>query len=192
MRTAAAIAFVLSLTAVQPSFAAISPQPVQAAPPAADPEKDGAAQAVAAFVNCAHYNGDVATIRKWAAESNMAEAPPDQAKSFLLGKPGKAYGGDTPSGQLILASEDDGVCSVFAGHADGKLVVQGFETWLKQNNFTYAQPRPIRHVGNGGLTVVSRNYSIRGQGEPWHAVISTTTGGKSAFEAVLTAYRAKH
>jgi hypothetical protein len=93
---------------------------------------------------------------------------------------------------LILASEDDGVCSVFAGHADGKLVLQGFEAWLTQNGFTFSPPHLIHHSGKAGLTVVSRNYTIRGQGVPWHAVISITTAGKSQFEAVLTAYRAKH
>jgi hypothetical protein len=192
MRTSALLAAV-ALIAAQPSFAAISPQSIQAAAPVVDVEKDGAAQAVAIFVNCAHYDGDVATIRKWVAQANLAEAPPEEAKPFLLGKTGKAYGGDTPAGQLILASQDDGVCSVFAGHADGKLVLQGFETWLTQNGFTFSPPHPIHHSGKGGLTAVSRNYSIRGgQGEPWHAVISITTGGKSTFEAVLTAYRAKH
>jgi hypothetical protein len=183
----------IALMATQPSFAAIAPQTVKAASPAVDVEKDGAAQAVAIFLKCAHYGGDVSGIRNWAAQAGMAEAPPDQAKPFLLGKSGNAYGGDTPSGQLILASEDDGVCSVFAGHAEGGLVLQGFETWLTQNNFKFSKPEPIHHSGKGGLTVVSRNYSIRGgEGAPWHAVISITTGGKSQFEAVLTAYRAKH
>ncbi|HUB85979.1 MAG TPA: hypothetical protein VL971_09820 [Rhizomicrobium sp.] len=182
-----------ALIAAQPSFAAISPQTTktQAAAPKADPEKDGAAQAVAIFLNCAHFGGDVAALRNWAAQSGLAEAPPDQATPFLLGKGGKVFGGDTPSGQLILASEDDGVCSVFAGHADGKLVLQGFEDWLKQNGFTFSSPHPIHHSGKGGLTAVSRNYAIHGQGELWHAVITITTGGKSQFEAVLTAYRNK-
>jgi hypothetical protein len=191
-----ALALAAALTAAQPSFAAIAPQTVQApAAPAThvpDVEKDGAAQAVAIFLNCAHFGGDVEGIRGWAAQAGMAEAPPEQAKVFLLGKTGKAYGGDTPTGQLILASADDGVCSVFAGHAEGKAVLQGFETWLGQNGFTFSQPHPIHHSGRGGLTVSSRNYLVRGQGEPWHAVISITTGGKSPFEAVLTAYRPKH
>ncbi len=189
-----AILLAIALTAAQPSLAAISPQPVKAVPPATgtDIEKDGGAQALAVFINCVHYDGDVATIRKWATESNMAEAPPEQAKPFLLGKTGKAYGGDTPSGQLILASQDDGVCSVFAGHADGKLLVQGFEDWLGQNGFKFSRPLTTRHSGKSGLSVTSRNYAVHGQGDPWHAVISITTGGKSPFEAVLTAYRNKH
>jgi hypothetical protein len=188
-----AILFAAALMAAQPSFAAIAPQTTRApATSKPDPEKYGAAQALAIFLNCAHFGGDVAGIRNWAAQVGMAEAPPDQAKPFLLGKSGKAYGGDTLSGQLILASEDDGVCSVFAGHAQGNLVLQGFETWLTQSNFKFSKPEPIHHSGRGGLTVVSRNYSIRGPGEPWHAVISITTGGKSVFEAVLTAYRPKH
>ena len=185
----------VALIAAQPSFAAIAPQTTQApaAAPKAEPEKDGAAQAIAVFLNCAHFGGDVDAIRNWAAQSGMAEAPPDQAKPFLLGKSGKAYGGDSPSGRLILASEDDGVCSVFAGHADGKTVLQGFEDWLKQNNFTYSKPLVTHHAGKAGLTVISRNYTIHGaEGTPWHAVISITTGGKSPFEAILTAYRSKH
>jgi hypothetical protein len=187
-----AIVFAAALIAAQPSFAAIAPLSAPTAAPAVDVEKDGATQAVAIFLNCAHFGGDVSGIRNWAAQTGMAEAPADQAKPFLLGKSGKAYGGDTAVGQLILTSQDDGVCSVFAGHAQGKLVLQGFETWLKQNNFAFLPPHPIHHSGRGGLTVVSRNYSIRGEGGPWHAVISITTGGKSQFEAVLTAYRAKH
>jgi hypothetical protein len=193
MMRISAIALTAALIAAQPCLASISPTPVQAAAPATDVEKDGAAQALAIFVSCVHYNGDVDLIRKWASESNMAEAPAEQAKSFLLGKPGKVYGGDTPVGQLILASEDNGVCSVFAGHADGRFLRESFELWLKQNGFTFAQAAPIHHEGKGGLTAVSRNYSIHGgQDAPWHAVITITTGGRAPFEAILTAYRPKH
>ena len=118
-RTRTILFVVAALTVAQPAMAAISP-PADVAKPAADMEKDGAAQAVAIFLNCAHFGDDVSGLRKWAAQAGMAEAPPDQAKPFLLGKSGNAYGGNTPSGELILASQDNGVCTVFAGHAEGK------------------------------------------------------------------------
>jgi hypothetical protein len=186
-----AILLAIALIAAQPVFAAV-PSPTGQTAPAADLEKDGAAQAVAIFLNCAHYGNDVSGVRKWATQNGFAEAPPDQAKPFLLGKAGKTYGGNTPSGELVLASQDDGVCTVFAGHAEGKRVLRTFETLLTQNGFTFSHAHPIEHSGRGGLVVVSRNYSVRGKGVPWHAVISITTAGASRFEAVLTAYRAKH
>lgn len=183
----AAAVFVVSLAfAANPSKAA----PAKPAPQAPhDIEKDGAAQAVAVFLNCAHFGRDVSGLRDWAKQTGLVEAPPDRAKTFLMGKAGKAFGGSTPSGDLVVASQDSGTCTVYAGHADSTDVVRGFEAWLGQNNFKFTPPKPKTRNAKSGVTIVSHEYAIRGEGGRWHAVISTIEPGKARFEAILTAYR---
>ena len=191
-----AVAFSLALATVSPAFAAApATKPVVAKPAAAKPapqidvEKTGAIHSLAVFLNCAHYGADVSGARAWIAQSGLKEAPADLAKPFLMGKPGKVYGGSGDTGDLVIASRDNGSCTVFVGHADGNGIVNAFELWLKQNNFTFKAPKTIKRKPKSGPETLTRDYSIKGDGGPWHAVITLAEPGKARFEAVMTSYR---
>ncbi|HEY2035351.1 MAG TPA: hypothetical protein VGH02_16840 [Rhizomicrobium sp.] len=189
-----AIVLSLSLATVSPAFAAPPPKPAPAktAPqkpvPQIDVEKTGAIHSLAVFLDCAHYGSDVTGARGWIVQSGLKEAPADIAKPFLMGKPGKVYGGSTDTGDLVIASRDNGSCSVFVGHADGNGLINAFELWLKQNNFTFKAPKTIKHKGKGGFETISRDYAIKGEGGRWHAVFTLAEPGKARFEAIMTAY----
>jgi hypothetical protein len=190
-----ALVFALACAVASPVFAAApsKPAPAKAAPakpaPQLDVEKTGAIESVAVFINCAHYGSDVDGARKWIAQSGLKEAPADLAKPFLMGKPGKVYGGSSDTGDLVIASRDNGSCTVFIGHADGNGLVNAFELWLKQNNFAFRTPKTVKHAAKAGFRTETRDYAIKGEGGPWHAVITLAEPGKTRFEAVMTAYR---
>jgi hypothetical protein len=146
----------------------------------------GAAQAALMFSSCMRYSGDIAGLRTWATGAGLKEAPASDAKPYLLGHSGQVFGGSTQAGGVVIASQDDGGCSLFADHADAAALVQDFEGALKQANFTFAAPKRTTRNGKDGMTVVSRDYHIRQDKGRWHVVISTSTPGKSRFEAVMT------
>ena len=196
MRPAALIVF--AMLAAGSSFAApAKPLPARAAPqkpqPAVDIEKTGAVHSLAVFLTCAHYGDDVSGARSWIAQSGLKEAPADLAKPYLMGKTGKVYGGSTDTGDLVIASRDNGSCTVFVGHADGNGLINAFELWLKQNNFTFRTPKTVKRTDKkSGLETDTRDYSIKGDSGRWHAVFTLAEPGKARFEAVMTAYRNKH
>ncbi|HEY8947686.1 MAG TPA: hypothetical protein VIM56_02255 [Rhizomicrobium sp.] len=190
-----AFGFALAFAIATPVFAA-APKPPVAKPapakpaPQIDVEKTGAIHSLAVFLNCAHYGNDVSGARGWIVQSGLKEAPADLAKPFLMGKPGKVYGGSSDTGDLVIASRDNGSCSVFVGHADGNGLVNAFELWLKQSNFTFKAPKTVKHRDKkSGLKTETRDYSIRGDSGRWHAVFSLAEPGKARFEAIMTAYR---
>jgi len=151
-----------------------------------DAEQAGAAQAASMFSYCMRYSGDISGLRGWAAQAGLKEASGDDAKPYLLGHSGRAFGGDTPSGGVIIASQDDGGCSLFADHADATVLVHDFESALKQDNFTFMPPKRTTRTGKSGLTVISLDYRIKNESQHWHVVVSTSTPGKARFEAVMT------
>src|ERR1700743_1779214 len=87
-----------ALFAVTPAVAAIAPGTAKPQTPAAKPidvQKTGTTGALGVFINCAHFGNDPKAVRAWAQSAGLMEAPPDMAKPFLMGKSGKAYGGNT-------------------------------------------------------------------------------------------------
>jgi len=155
-------------------------------------EQSGAAQAASMFSFCMRYAGDAAGLRAWAAGAGLKEAPASDAKPYLLGHSGHVFGGEAVAGGVVIASQDDGGCSLFADHADATALAQDFETALKQDNFTFAPPKRTTRTGKSGLTVVSRDYRIKNDKQRWHVVISTSTPGKARFESVMTVVGRPH
>ena len=68
----------------------------------------GAAQAASMFSSCMRYAGDTAGLRTWATGAGLKEASASDAKPYLLGHSGRAFGGQTRNGKdgMTVVSRD--------------------------------------------------------------------------------------
>src|SRR6266566_3471780 len=80
--------------------------------------------AVAIFSkSCLAFAGQMDQLRAWADGLKIPHLAKDAGDRLLAKRPGNAFVFATPSGNLIIASHDDGGCTLYVSHADAKVLV---------------------------------------------------------------------
>jgi hypothetical protein len=143
-----------------------------------------------AFSRCMEFAGRPADFRQWAAKTGVVRAPPGVEKAYLesLHQTGELFGYALPTGQIAMASQDDGGCTVFIDHVDGSQLISGIENFLNDNHFGPVVPKVVERNGPQ-YSMSSRDYELAGGERSWRLVVSTSSPpGAARFDALVTVY----
>lgn len=144
-------------------------------------------QAVIIFSkSCMIFAGRKDQLRTWAGGQKMQPSPPDMAAKLMGKHPGEAFGVTTPSGIFVIGSQDDGGCTLYVQHADGKQVEAKFEEIVALSKLNLKVTTDLDDVQNTAMH--HKGYEISGQHRMWRVVISSTPQGKFGMDAIMTAY----
>jgi len=151
-------------------LAAATAAPAQEAPQAGA----GARQVVGLFLQtCVRFAGDVPGLRARLAELRLPSLRPEALAALRRGDAGVGYDATNRSARLALVSEDDGLCSAFAGEADGEETTATFESAVRRSGGEF------RAEGEDGAarTATGRSwrYGLTVRGRDYLVVISADT-----------------
>jgi hypothetical protein len=144
-------------------------------------------QAVSLFSrSCMTFAGQKDQLRAWTQAQKIPEMPQDKA-TILMGKfPGKAFAISTPVGNYIIGSQDDGGCTLFVQRADGKILATQLEAIIAASKLTLKITSDQNDANNRDMH--HRGYEIAGKNRKWLVALSFMPPGKTALDAILTAY----
>ncbi|MEI7711084.1 MAG: hypothetical protein WCI94_06605 [Rhodospirillales bacterium] len=153
--------------------------PAQAADPAAPNQLAGL------FVQgCLPFAGQPVALRAWATQHKLPELPDVAARRFLHDAPGRAFDGSAPGTKLVLASSDDGICSVVTDKAVSAAVATALEAGLKQAGATFRLA--IDRDDTGAKALHFREYLATRAGRSWR-ILAATVNDPAGGQAMLTA-----
>jgi hypothetical protein len=150
-----------------------------AAPP------DTPAQLTGLFIqSCLAFAGDAAALRTWARQTGLIELPDPARTAFLHGAPGTTFDASAPGSKLVVASSDDGICSVITDEVASAAVTEALEAGLTRSGiaFRLAIERDDKQIP----TVHDREYLATRNGRSWRILAATVTGSQPG-QAMLTA-----
>jgi len=150
-----------------------------AAPP------DDPAQLSGLFIqSCLAFAGDATALRSWARRTGLTELPDPARTAFLHGAAGVAFDASAPGTKLVLASSDDGICSVITNEVASAAVTQALEAGLTRIGvaFRLAIERDDKQIP----TVHDREYLATRNGRSWR-ILAATVSGSQPGQAMLTA-----
>ena len=156
-----------------------------AALPAQAAEPTPPAQLAGLFVQgCLPFVGHPSALRGWAAGNKLPELPDVATAVFLHGAPGRAFDASAPGTKLVLASSDDGICSVIADKAASSEVATALETGLKQAGVAYRLA--IDRDDTAAKMLHFREYLATRDGRSWR-ILAATVHDPATGHAMLTA-----
>jgi hypothetical protein len=134
--------------------------------------------------SCLPYAGDPAALRQWAATLKLPEVPDPARAAFLGGATGKVFDASDPAGKFVLASSDDGLCSVITDRAADQDIVQGLEHALTAAGVAYRLVAERNDPVNEKLH--HREYLAKRHGRSWR-ILAETVRDNAGGQAMLTA-----
>jgi hypothetical protein len=149
------------------------------------PDSAPATQLAGLFIqSCLAYAGDPAGVRQWAEQKGLIQLPDPARGAFLHGAPGVAFDASNPSGKFVVASSDDGICSVVTNKVSGPAVVAALEDDLKAAGvaFRLVIERDDKQIPE----LHDREYLATRHGRSWRILAATVTHQQSG-QAMLTA-----
>jgi hypothetical protein len=153
--------------------------------PAHAAEPSAPAQLAGLFVQgCLRFAGHPPALRAWAAQNMLPPLPEPATKLFLHGAPGRAFDASAPGIKLVLASSDDGICSVVTDRAASAEVTTALEAGLKQAGVAFRLA--IDRDDTAAKALHFREYLATRNGLSWRILVATVhdpAGG----QAMLTA-----
>jgi hypothetical protein len=156
---------------------------------AEEPSDAGTTQAVVFFAkSCMAFAGQTDALRTWVKQNNLSALPPETGAKLLESHSGQAFSFAGPAGNIMLASNDDGGCTIFAQHVIGTLLQARFEAIITGAKFDFKITSD--HDDPRNMAVHHRGYDISGKRRGWRVVISSVPPGDQAqaFDAILSAY----
>ena len=145
-------------------------------------ETAGTAQAVGLFVqSCIRLAGDPSGVRDFVRQRHVPELNPEGKAIFLKDHVGIGFDATNKITRMVLISEDNGVCSVFAETVDVSKIVESLETVLKKAGVSLVQTSTRQQ---GSLT--SHNYDLTLKERNFKLVVSTGDNPKASVHAMLT------
>lgn len=146
-------------------------------------------QGLAAVTRCMEFAGEPEGFRAWAKQTGLERAPLEIEKAYLASLPGSGqlFGYASATGQIAIASQDDGGCTLFVQHVDGDTFVSGVEQWLRENKLN-DKPANVESRNSAKYAMTSRDYEVTGK-RHWRLVVSTSSpSGAARFDALVTVY----
>ena len=137
---------------------------------------------------CMPFAGNPPALRAWAKTNGLPSLPDAATKAFLHGAPGQAFDASVPGAKLVLASSDDGLCSVVADKATSADVTQSLESGLKQAGAAFRLA--IDRDDSTAKNLHYREYLATRAGRSWRilaATVNDTPGTIGGGQAMLTA-----
>jgi hypothetical protein len=148
-------------------------------------QADAVQQMVGLFIQgCLPFAGNPPALRGWANRTGLPSLPEQARETFLHGTPGQVFNGSTADGKLVLASSDDGQCSVVAEKIAGPAGAEGLEAGFRQAGlaFRLVIERDDAHLTN----IHHREYLAAKDGRGWRVLLATVKDAGGG-EAMLTA-----
>ena len=138
----------------------------------ADPPSDRAAALAGLFgQSCLTYAGDPAGLRAWAAHNGLPQVPDQARRAFLHGAPGQVFDASDNEGKFVVASSDDGICSVATDVARQAAIVAALESDL--NGAGIAFRLVIERDDKTIPDIHDREYLATRNGRSWRILLAT-------------------
>jgi hypothetical protein len=145
-------------------------------------EAAGTAQAVGLFVqSCIRLAGEPATVRDLLRQRHVPELTPEGRAIFLRDRIGVGFDATNKATRMVLISEDNGACSVFAETVDTSKILGSVESVFRSAGASLVQKSTEQQ---GSLT--SHDYDVVLKDRRFKLVISTGDNPKASIHTMLT------
>ena len=132
---------------------------------------------------CLPFVGAPASLRAWAKQIGLPEAPEQAEKAFLHGAPGQVFDGSNDLGKFVLVSSNDGLCSVVTDKASTAALTSALEAGLRREEMAFRLV--IERDDKSVKSIHNREYLAARKGKGWRILEATVTDGEG--QAMLTA-----
>lgn len=144
----------------------------------------GSLQAAGLFrMACLDNAGDSAGVRAFLDGHGLQRFPAEASKAFLQSRRGVAYNATAKDIRLAVSSEDDGACTVFADHADARVLASTLEELWQRLGIRYVLIRD--HDDESMKTLHHRAYHLK-IGERIFLTVMTTDAAPGKIQAFIT------
>jgi hypothetical protein len=133
---------------------------------------------------CLPFAGNPSALRAWAGQNGLLQIPEQARAAFLHGAPGQAFDASAAGTKLVLASSDDGICSVVTDHATQTQVTAALEAALRQAGLKFRMV--IERDDEKVTTIHDREYLAAEDKRGWR-ILAATVKDDQGGEAMLTA-----
>jgi hypothetical protein len=133
--------------------------------------------------SCMSFAGQPTDLRAWARKTGLTEVPDPARSAFLHGSPGVVFDASTPGSKLVVASSNDGICSVVTNQAVGSEVIAALEAALRRSDITYRMV--IERDDKQVPTLHDREYLATKSGRSWR-ILAATVADPHGGQAMLT------
>ncbi|RVT98927.1 hypothetical protein EOD42_02105 [Rhodovarius crocodyli] len=137
------------------------------------PESTSERGAATFVTHCVRHAGRPDTLRDMLARTGIRPVPPEYAQRLWRGvMPPTVYNVSVPDAGMILAVEENGICTLIVPRADAGAVITQLEARLREANIRFQ----IGTVGNSPH-VRSQQFLLEA-GRPYSAVVNGNTAGQ--------------
>jgi hypothetical protein len=145
-------------------------------------QADGTPQLVGLFTaTCIHFAGDPTNLREFMKEHHVPELSEQARAIFLRNHIGVGFDASNKVTRLALVSEDNGVCSAFAGQANASDLLPSLTLMLKARGLDVAQ--------DGGKEMGKATadfYKVKINDHLYKLVVSENFAPEAAVQAAIT------
>jgi hypothetical protein len=153
-----------------------------ARPALSQASSDGTTQVVGLFIaTCVRFAGDPKSVRTFMSEHHVPELNPQGRAIFLRDHVGIGFDASNRVTRLALVSEDNGVCSAFAGQADRSRIGPLLESVAKRQGFALS---PIG--GNAHEAASSSSYQVKIKDHLYKLIVSSNSVVGASVQAAIT------
>jgi len=153
-----------------------------ARPALAQAPSDGTTQVVGLFIaTCVRFAGDPKSVRTFMNEHHVPELNPQGRAIFLRDHVGVGFDATNRVTRLALVSEDNGVCSAFAGQADRSRIAPLLESVAKRQGFVLS---PIS--GTAHEPASSDFHQVKIKDHLYKLVVSSNSVAGASVQAAIT------
>jgi hypothetical protein len=146
------------------------------------PQSDGATQAAGLFLQtCLNFAGSPAGLRDFLKKRQVPELNPEGRAIFLRDHVGMGFDASNKATRLAVVSEDNGVCSIFAGQGNLAQVLPLIESINRSLALQMSQSG-----GKETDSVHARYYNVIIKDRTYKLVISDNPVAGAAIQAALT------
>ena len=147
-----------------------------------DPQTEGARQVVGLFAKtCLRFADDSAALRDFLKGMHVPELTPQGQAIFLRDRRGVGFDASNKVTRLAIVSEDNGVCTVFAGRADISQIAALTESAVKSRGLQLTQQGE-----RGTGSALTHFYGVTINGRDFKPVVSVNLTPDAAIQTALT------
>ena len=120
---------------------------------------------------CLNYAGDPAGLRSWARQKGLPPVPDQARRAFLHGAPGEVFDASDNEGKFVVASSDDGICSVATDVVTQAASIAALEAMLSGAGIAFRLV--IERDDKAIPDIHDREYLATRNGRSWRILLAT-------------------